>query len=256
MTDHLRDRTAIVTGASQGIGRAVAAHFAGAGARVAATSRSPGRAEAAAASMPGAVGMVCEVGSWESVGALVARVERELGPVDIVVNNAGTIDPLSLLHESDPEAWAGAVAANLLGPYHLMRAVLPGMVERNSGTVVNMSSGAANSDLPGWSHYCASKAGARKLTEVAARELREAGADGVHVVGLSPGTVATPMMEKIRDSGINAVSNLPWERHIGPDEVAEAVAWLCGPEGRAHRGTDFSIKTPEGRAAVGLPPGS
>ena len=219
-----------------------------------ATSRSQSRADAAAADMPGAVGMACEVGSWDSVQALVTRVERELGPVDILVNNAGTIDPLSLLHESHPEAWAGAVATNLLGPYHLMRAVLPDMVERNSGTVVNMSSGAANSDLPGWSHYCATKAGAKKLTEVAARELREAGLDGVRVVGLSPGTVATPMMEKIRDSKINVVSNIPWERHIGPDEVARAVAWLCGPEGEAHKGTDFSIKTPEGRAAVGLPP--
>ena len=254
MTSYLKDKVTLITGASQGIGLAVAAHFAKAGAKVVATSRSQSRAEAAVAEMPGAVGMACEVGSWESVQALVARVEREVGLVDILVNNAGTIDPLSLLHKSEPEAWAGAVATNLLGPYHLMRAVMPGMVERNSGTVVNMSSGAANSDLPGWSHYCATKAGAKKLTEVAARELREAGIDGVRVVGLSPGTVATPMMEKIRDSRINVVSNIPWERHIGPDEVAQAVAWLCGPEGEAHKGTDFSIKTPEGRSAVGLPP--
>jgi NAD(P)-dependent dehydrogenase (short-subunit alcohol dehydrogenase family) len=125
------------------------------------------------------------------------------------------------------------------------------MVARGGGTIVNISSGAATSALEDWSHYCATKAAVLSLTRVADKEYRE---QGIRVIGLSPGTVATEMQVKIKASGINPVSQLDWSAHIPPEWVARAIAWLAGPEADAHRGTDFSLKTNEGRAAVGLKP--
>lgn len=89
------------------------------------------------------------------------------------------------------------------------------------------------------------------LTKVADTEYREF---GVRVCGLSPGTVATQMQEEIRASGINPVSQLDWSSHIPPEWVAKGLAWLAGQGADDYLGVDFSIKTPEGRAAVGLPP--
>lgn len=88
------------------------------------------------------------------------------------------------------------------------------------------------------------------LTKAADQELQ---GSNVNVVGLSPGTVATPMMEKIREAKINPVSDLDWSVHISPDWVAEGIAFLCGDGGREYAGTDFTLKTNEGRKAVGLP---
>lgn len=102
------------------------------------------------------------------------------------------------------------------------------MLSNGGGIVVNLSSGAANSALVGWSHYCSGKAAAKKLTEVAHNELHQ---HNIRVVGLSPGTVATDMMASIRDAKINAVSDLERSTHIPPEWAAEAVAFLCGPEG-------------------------
>jgi len=124
------------------------------------------------------------------------------------------------------------------------------MLEQGGGTIINMSSGAANAPLVGWSHYCSAKAAAQMLTAAADKELSD---NNIRVVGLSPGTVATPMMQKIRDAKINPVSNLDWDVHIPPEWVGEGVAFLCGNEGEEFAGTDFSLKTPEGRRRVGLP---
>lgn len=246
-------RTALVTGASKGIGRATALKLAEYGARIALLARSEDALREVRSAIERSGGEasvhVCDVTDWTAI----QRAVSEAGSVDILVNCAGTIEPLSFLADSDPQAWGDAIDINIKGYYHTMRAILPGMIARDSGTVINISSGAVNSDLPGWSHYCASKAGAAKLTQVAARELRERGHHGVRVVGLSPGTVATDMMASIRDSGINVVSGLDWSVHIPPEWAAEGVAFLAGPEGAVFAGTDFSIKTAEGRRRVGLP---
>ena len=247
-------RVALVMGASRGIGRAAAEVLAGYGAHVALGARGVDPVESVAAGIRGAGGSAeahaCDVTDFDAVRALVDRVATERGRLDLVVNNAGVIEPLARLADSDPEQWSLAVDVNLKGVYHAMRAALPRMIEARAGTIVNLSSGAANGALVGWSHYCATKAAAKKLTEVAQKEVSE---HGVRVVGLSPGTVATDMMRKIRDSKINVVSNLDWSRHIPPEWAGEGVAFLFGPGGDAYLGGDFSIKTPEGRAAVGLP---
>ena len=247
-------QTALIMGASRGIGFATAKILAAYGAHVVLAGRNldtvQANAEEIKAQGHAAFAVRCDVADYESVELAISQTLSETGKLDILVNTAGVIEPLAHLINSDPKLWGLAADINYKGVYHGMRSAIPIMLERGGGIVINMSSGAANSSLPGWSHYCSNKAAAKKLTEVAHKELT---GKPIRVVGLSPGTVATDMMAKIRDSKINVVSNLDWERHIPAEWVGEAVAFLCGPEGEEYAGTDFSIKTTEGRAAVGLP---
>ncbi|MCE8509401.1 SDR family oxidoreductase [Ruegeria pomeroyi] len=249
MTD-LTGQTVVITGASRGIGAATARHFADLGARVALLARD-GAALAALAGDIGdqALALPCDMGDWAAVAAAVAKTEARFGRVNVLINNAGLIDPIARLADSDPEDWGRVVDVNLKGVYHGLRAVLPGMLAAGGGTVLNLSSGAATSALEGWSHYCATKAAVLALTRCADREYRD---QGIRVIGLSPGTVATGMQVQIRASGINPVSRLDPSAHIPADWVARALAYLCGPGGDAHRGADFSLKTDEGRAEAGL----
>lgn len=251
---NLKDKTAIIFGASRGIGRATADVLADYGAHVVLCARSEADIHEAALEIMrqggNAEALPCDVTDFAAVQSVIDRTLTHQGQIDIVVNCAGVIEPLSFMAASDPHVWSRAVDINLKGTYYGMRAVLPHMITRGGGTIVNISSGAANSALVGWSHYCATKAGAAKLTTIAQKEVAET---GVRIVGLSPGTVATDMMAKIRDSKINAVSNLDWSQHIPPEWAGEAVAFLCGPGGAEFAGMDFSIKTADGRARVGLP---
>jgi len=193
--------------------------------------------------------VIVDVARYEDLVRAVALAIDRFGRLDILVNSAGSIDPILRLADSDPEAWGRVVDVNLKGCYHAIRAVLPHMLKQQSGTIVNLSSGAATSALEGWSHYCATKAAMLALTRVADREYR---AHGIRVIGLSPGTVATAMQTSIRESGINPVSRLDWAEHIPPEWAAEAVAWLCTDAAAPYLGTDFSLKTPEGQKLVGL----
>ncbi|MCE8530684.1 SDR family oxidoreductase [Ruegeria pomeroyi] len=249
MTD-LTGQTVVITGASRGIGAATARHFAGLGAQVALLARD-GAALGALAGDIGdqAMALPCDMGDWAAVAAAIAATEARFGPIHVLINNAGLIDPIARLADSNPEDWGRVVDVNLKGVYHGLRAVLPGMLTARGGTVLNLSSGAATSALEGWSHYCATKAAVLALTRCADREYRD---QGIRVIGLSPGTVATGMQVQIRASGINPVSRMDPSAHIPADWVAQALAYLCGPGGDAHRGTDFSLKTAEGRAEAGL----
>lgn len=252
----LSGKTALVTGASRGIGLAIARELAACGAAIVLAARSTDATSAESDALSGAGGkalaVTCDVTRFADVQAAVTAAAEAFGSLDILVNNAGIIDPIARLADSDPVIWGEAVDTNLKGVYHGMRAAIPLMQEQGSGTIVNLSSGAATSALEGWSHYCATKAAVKMLTECAHREV---GDRGVTVVGLSPGTVATGMMAKIRESGINPVSQLDWSTHIPPEWVGKAVAFLCSPEGAAFAGTDFSLKTEEGRQRVGLAAG-
>ena len=253
MCDELAGKTAIVTGASRGIGAATARELARLGVKVLCVARNTdetGRlvdeitaAGGAAAAMP------CDVAVYADVQAVVEACGQQFGPVDILVNNAGVIDPVAHLADSDPEAWGKVADINFKGVYHGLRAALPVMVGSGGGTIVNISSGAATSPLEGWSHYCATKAGVLMLTRCAHAEYAER---GVRVVGLSPGTVATDMQRVIKASGVNPVSRLDWSDHIPPEWPARAVSWLCTDAAADLGGTDFSIKTDEARRRVGL----
>ena len=249
----LAGKAAIVTGASRGIGAATARELARNGVSVILAARS-GEAIARIATEISANGgmaeaVTCDVSRWEDVAAAVSCCREKFGRLDILVNNASVIEPIARLGDSDPADWSKAVDINFKGVYYGLRAVVPVMEAAGSGVIVNISSGAATGAMEGWSQYCSTKAAVLSLTRCADLEYRSS---GIRVVGLSPGTVATDMQVAIKASGINPVSKLDWEAHIPPEWPARAVAWLCTEAARAHDGTDFSIKTEEGRRAVGL----
>ncbi len=245
----LDNKVALVTGASRGIGAAAARALHAAGARVALLARS----EADIAALAGELGdkamaITCDVADANSVGAAVAKTVDQFGGLDIVVNNAGVIDPVARIEASDPDAWGKAVDINLKGVYHVMRAA-HGALSDGGGVIINLSSGAASNALEGWSHYCATKAAVLALTRCGHKEWAQ---HGIRVVGLSPGTVATNMQTVIKESGVNPVSQLDWSAHISPDDVGQAIVYLCTDAARTHDGGDFSIKTEQGRLEAGL----
>lgn len=251
----LANQTAIITGASRGIGEATARHLASLGVNVVLIARDAAAIERIShdiiAKGGSAIALPCDVRQHADLQDAVARTEAVFGKLDILVNNAGLIDPIARLADSDPMAWAKAVEVNLLGVYHGMHVALHGMLRAGGGTIINLSSGAATGALEGWSHYCATKAAVLSLTRCADKEYRDS---GIRVIGLSPGTVATEMQVRIKASGLNPVSRLDPSVHIPAEWVAKAIAYLCTPAADPHRGTDFSLKTDAGRLEVGLPP--
>ncbi|MEL6548939.1 MAG: SDR family oxidoreductase [Pseudomonadota bacterium] len=249
---HLTGKSVIITGASRGIGAAAARHLANEGALVTLAARSAGALDQIVEDIRGEGGTAlshpCNIADPDEVKRLIDTASAAHGGLDLLVNNAGLIDPIARLEDSDPEAWSMIVDVNLKGVYYGMRYAIPAMSV--SGTIINISSGAATGALEGWSHYCATKAAVLSLTKCGHKEH---GDRGITVVGLSPGTVATEMQVQIKASGINPVSQLDPEDHIPPEWVAQAIAYLAGPDGAAHAGGDFSMKTAGGRAALGLP---
>lgn len=247
-------KTVVITGASRGIGEATARHLAELGATIILAARSQNRIEKIAQEIIAEGGradaVVCDVAKAQDARALIKAAIALTGRIDMLVNNAGVIDPIARLAESDPDAWGAVVDVNVKGVYHGLRYAIPEMVARGGGTIVNISSGAATSALEGWSHYCSTKAAVLSLTGVADKEYRD---QGIRVISLSPGTVATDMQVQIKASGINPVSQLDPSVHIPAEWVARAIAWLAGPGAESHRGKDFSLKTEEGLSAVGLP---
>lgn len=246
----MQGKVVAITGASRGIGAAAARVFAAAGAKVALLARSEREIDALAAEIgPAALALRCDVADWASVQQAIATVVQRFGRLDVLVNNAGTIDPIARLADVDPAAWGRAVDVNLKGVFHGLRAAIPVMLAQGSGTIITVSSGAARAALEGWSSYCAGKAGALMLTQAA--HLEE-GPHGIRVLGLSPGTVATEMQVKIKASGINPVSQLDPAVHIPADWPARALLWMCGPEADPWLGTDVMLRDEAVRKAAGL----
>ena len=246
----MQGKVVAITGASRGIGAAAARVFAAAGAKVALLARSEHEIDALAAEIgPAALALHCDVVDWASVQQAVATVVQRFGRLDVLVNNAGTIDPIARLADVDPAAWGRAVDVNLKGVFHGLRAAIPVMRAQGAGTIITVSSGAARAALEGWSSYCAGKAGALMLTQAA--HLEE-GPHGIRVLGLSPGTVATEMQVKIKASGINPVSQLDPAVHIPADWPARALLWMCGPEADPWLGTDVMLRDEAVHKAVGL----
>jgi NAD(P)-dependent dehydrogenase (short-subunit alcohol dehydrogenase family) len=250
MTMDMTGKTVAITGASRGIGAATARAFAQAGANVVMLARD----RDAIASIAGEIGATalavpCDVTRyWEVETALNAAVTT-FGGLDVLIGNAGVIDPIAGIAEADPEAWGQAIDVNLKGVFHGARAAVPLMLARGGGTIITVSSGAAVNALEGWSAYCASKAGAKMFTACLHTELH---GRGIRALGLSPGTVATDMQRDIKASGVNAVSQLDWSAHIPPEWPAQALVWMCGPAADAWLGDDISLRDPKVRAAVGV----
>lgn len=243
-------KTVLITGASRGIGAATARAFAQAGANVALVARSAD----AIATLAGEIGetalaIPCDVSRYAEVEEAVAATARTFGGLDVLINNAGLVDPIGHLAEAEVDAWTRTIDINLKGVMYGMRAVMPGMIAQGGGTIINISSGAAHGPVEGWSAYCSSKAGVFMLTRMGDKEARE---KGVRIMGLSPGTVATEMQRTIKASGINPVSQLEWSDHIPPEWPAKTLLWMCSAEADAHLGQDVSLRDEDIRRHVGL----
>ena len=119
--------------------------------------------------------------------------------------------PIGRIHEISPAEWSNVIDTNLKSVFYTVNAVLPKMIEKREGTILNVSSGAAHNPLEAWSHYCSSKAGAAMLTKCLHNEYFQY---GIRSMGLSPGTVATQMQAEIKESGINQVSKLDWSLEL------------------------------------------
>lgn len=249
MTD-LTGQTALITGASRGIGAETARAFAAEGATLCLMARSADELKAVAAEL-GTQTLVqtCDISDYTSVSAAVDATIKTFGRLDIVINNAGAIEPISHLSSVDPDGWDKVIDVNLKGVFYAMRAALPHMLGRGSGTIITVSSGAAHNPVEAWSHYCASKAGAAMLTECLHLEN---GASGIRAMGMSPGTVATQMQRDIRASGINPVSQLNWSDHIPADWPAKALLWMCSAAADGYLGREISLRDDDIRKAVGL----
>jgi NAD(P)-dependent dehydrogenase (short-subunit alcohol dehydrogenase family) len=246
----LTGRTVLITGASRGIGEAAVRAFAAQGANVALMSRSGDAIARLAAEIgPTALAVPGDVGRYADVEAAVDACVRTFGGLDVLIGNAGVIDPIAHLWKADAEAWGKAVDVNLKGVFHGMRAALPVMVPRGGGTIITVSSGAAHNPVEAWSQYCAAKAGAAMLTRCLHLE---AGVKGIRAMGLSPGTVATQMQREIKSSGINPVSQLDWSVHIPADWPAKALVWMCTPDADEYLGQEISLREEGIRRRVGL----
>ncbi len=246
---NLQGLTAVVTGASRGIGEAAALRLREAGANLVLLARSAGDIDRIASQLGDqAIAVKCDVADCSQVNAAINQAMDRFGAVDVLVNNAAVIDPISRLESVDGDDWSQAIDINLKGVFYTTQAVLPSM-RAHGGVIINISSGAAYTALEGWSAYCASKAAVLSLTRSIHQELA---AEGVRCVGLSPGTVATNMQRVIAKSQVNPVSQMSWDDHISPESVAEAITWLCTDDAKKYDGGDLILKTPETRAAIGL----
>jgi len=243
-------KTVMITGASRGIGAEAARIFASAGANVALLARSQDEIATLAGDIGAqAIAIPCNVARYTDLSGAVAIAVQEFGGLDVLINNAGVVDPISHLEGADPEAWGQLIDINLKGVFNGIHAALPALKARGGGSVLTISSGAAHNAIEGWSAYCASKAAVNMMNRYL--HLEEA-ANGIRAIGLSPGTVATEMQRKIKASGINPVSQLDWDVHIPADWPARCLLWMCSPAADEYCGGEISLREDAIRRAVGL----
>lgn len=241
----LRGQVAIVTGGGRGIGRAIAAGLARAGAAVAVVARSQDEVEETASLIEQAGGRAlaisADVTDRRAVEQAVAQTERGLGPITLLVNNAAVATPVGPAWEVDPDDWWRTIEVNVRGPLLCSRAVLPGMIERQGGRIVNVVAVAAYLTAPYMSAYAASKAALVRFTDTLAAETRE---HGISVFAVRPGLVQTRMQDELtaspylqRRRGGQAPALVPAER------AADAIVLLATGQGDALTGRFIDVTT-------------
>lgn len=223
----LSNKVALVTGAGQGMGRAIAQRFAAEGATVVAMDLNLDAAQQTLAGLSGRhLALALNVADAGAVNAAVEQVLQQLGRVDVLVNNAGTGGMDSFTEMSD-EAWARVIGVNLNGAFFCARAAVRAMLKTGGGAVINVSSTAAVSG-DGPAHYVSSKAAMLGLTRVMAKELAKS---GVRVNTLMPGPTNTPMMQGIPKEWADAIiAGVPLGRMAEPEDIAKVAVFLASDD--------------------------
>jgi NAD(P)-dependent dehydrogenase (short-subunit alcohol dehydrogenase family) len=249
----LNGRVAVVTGGGSGLGASHCTTLARYGAIIAVADIDAGAARSVAGEVEAAGGRAVavdlDVTSWDSCQALVPAVERELGPIDVLVNNAGVSKRVPLV-EMDETEWDRLFDINAKGHFLVTRAVAPGMIERRRGRIVNTSSVVGRQGFPNFSHYCASKFAIRGLTHSWAAELAPY---DITVNAVCPGIVDTPLHEKIvsqmadeanvsdEEAKRDFHAGLPLGRPQTPADVSEMVAYLSSDLARNMTGCSYDV---------------
>lgn len=243
----LDGQVALVTGAGRGIGRAIALALSDAGAAVALCARSQDQITRVADEIAGhkghALAVRCDVSDRRDVAHLVSAVETEMGPVDLLVNNAARPGPVGPLAATDPDDWWKSMEVNVRGPLYCSQAVLPGMLSRGRGRIVNISSGAGFEAWPMASAYAVSKAALYRLSENIAAETR---GRGVAVFAISPGFVRTAMNDWALSCGGPSIEQEFAELYasnvdVPPEAPAALVTYLASGAADSLSGRNLDI---------------
>ena len=232
----LTGRRAVVTGGAQGLGRAITERLAASGAAVEIWDIQDGPARDAAAAIGGAVrARVVDLCDDEAV----ARAAEAAGAVDILVNNAGITGGNAPTWQLDPAVWRQVMEVNLTAPFVVCRALVPGMIERGYGRIVNIASVAGKEGNPNAAHYSASKAGVIALTKSLGKELAET---GILVNCVTPAAARTPIFDQMSQEHIDyMLSKIPMKRFLEPAEAAAMVAWLASGDCAFSTGAVFDL---------------
>jgi 3-oxoacyl-[acyl-carrier protein] reductase len=238
----LENRTAIVTGGARGIGLAIVQRLLASGATVTLWDLDGAALDHAAAALKGA-GRVhtatVDVTDDAAIARAVTAALRDLGKIDIVVNNAGITGGNAPLWELAPDVWRRVIEVNLVAPYLVCRAIVPAMVAAGYGRIVNIASIAGKEGNPNASHYSASKAGVIALTKSLAKELA---ATGVLVNAVTPAAAKTELFAQMQQTHIDyMLSKIPMNRFVEVEEIAALVAWLASQDCSFSTGAVFDI---------------
>jgi 3-oxoacyl-[acyl-carrier protein] reductase len=238
----LSGRSAVITGGARGIGYAIAERLLASGAQCSLWDRDPARlAEAVKRlSRAGQVQTVTvDITRPESVDGAVEATVKQFGAIDILVNNAGIAGVTKPTWEMTPAEWREVIEVNLLGPFHCCRAVVPRMLPKKYGRIVNIASIAGKEGNPNASHYSASKAGVMALTKSLGKELARS---GILVNCITPAVIQTEILDSVPQSHIDYMrSRIPMDRFGRTEEAAAMVAWLCSEDCSFSTGAVFDL---------------
>ena len=240
-SNELKGKRALVTGGTRGIGAAIVQRLLAAGAKVVGSARTP------VSDFPtGAVFVKGDVGTLEGANAIAAAATEQLGGVDLLINNAGAAQAHAGVLDIADDEWLAALNANYLSAVRLTAALLPGMIARKAGAIVNISTAAAFIPVPKLAHYGAAKAALNAYSKSLASEVAP---HGVRVNVLSPGNVTSPGADKIRDDlakdigiGVEALTaGIPLGRKGLPTDISELVGFLVSERASWITGATFHV---------------
>jgi 2-dehydro-3-deoxy-L-rhamnonate dehydrogenase (NAD+) len=236
----LKNRVAVVTGGAQGIGYATSQRLIKSGAKVVLWDIDQAKMDAACQSLGAQTsGQVVELTDQAAVDAATQATIKQHGQIDILVNNAGITGGNATTWDLDPQVWRRVIEVNLIAPYLTCRAVVPHMMQRGFGRIVNVASVAGKEGNPNASHYSASKAGVIALTKSLAKEVAT---KGILVNAVAPAVARTAMFEQMTQAHIDyMLSKIPMGRFVEVDEIAAMIAWLSSEDCSFSTGAVFDL---------------